>query len=685
MLLARLAWREFVGSKLLWGLSAAAVALGVATVVSADVVSGAVLNAMQGSADVRTLMGGLTELLGSNLTVMGAAISLASGFVVFNAFAMSVARRRIRIATMRSAGMTRRQLLQLTLLESLLTGLLGVSLGLAAGPLLGALAIAGLKAVTAEGMFVFEFGPPRLAAMALAAALGLLVSIGAALAPAMAATRVPPLAGRRQPPPVGAARPSGRTVAGGLVGLLLLTVYLRLAPPAAWLRPPWDGRLAVLVAGAWLGVTLLLAPDLAAILGRLLRQPLQARIGASGLLVADNLRRDRRRVSLTVASLAMSLALVVSVMGFTRFTSGALMGPKLEQAASLHAWSVEAFDPLGGMAAYGALERLTLEPENVDAVRDAVRGRAKVLELRFTVVPELSYFGDGYFTFVIDPSEARLGGDWLFTFNQGNWQEAIASMEGGCGALVMPPIALRLNAAVGETVELTGTSGPVSCTLAGVGAVFGASSIVGTSNRDQFGGERPFTLFVEPLPGVDRLQLDRDLAELAESTDGIEVTTMENMAGAELDILEQVPTVLNAMAVLAVIAAALGVVNTVTVGVVERRREFGLYRAVGATRGQMLTVVVGEAALIAALAGGLGVLGGIGVTIVIPTVYGGGSWGILDMDYWFEAMQSLRPALILGLIAWASTPIIGAVAGLLPARALLRRRRLVEVLLADRH
>lgn len=686
MIALRLAWRDFANSKLLWGMSAAAVGLGVATIVAADVVSGAVLNAMRSSPDVQTLMGGLTELLGSNLTVMGAAISLASGFVVFNAFGMSLARRRRRIGLLRTAGMTRTQLLRLTLLEALLTGLLGVALGLVAGPLLGALAIAAMKVVTAEGLFLFETQPPSVLALMLAAALGIVVSLVAALAPALAAVRLPPLAGRRNDwAAAGAGRVSLRITTAALAALGLALFSLRQAPPARWLRPPWDGPAAVLAGAIWLALSLATAPGLLVAVGRVLRWPLTKVLGASGLLVVENLRRDRRRVSLTVASLAIALALVISTLAFSQFTGGRLLGPKLEQAAGLGAWSVTSFDPLGGMATYGRLNDLTMKPADIDAVRQTVGDRAAVLEFGFAVVPELSYFGDSYFSFVMDPAEARLGGDWLFSFNQGDWEQAQPVMQRGCGVLAMPPVAQALGGQVGTTVELSSSTGPVECTLAGIGAAFGAASIIGTVDPARFAAELPITLMVRPLPGSDRVQLDRDLTALAADSDGIGVVSMQAMTGVQLDMINQVPLVLDAMAVLAVIAASLGVVNTVTISVVERRREFGLYRAVGATRRQLFTVVIGEAALIAALAGGLGVLGGAGVAVIVPTVYGGASWGVLDLDHWAEAVRILRPALQLGLIGWAATPVIGALAGWLPARALLRRQRLVQELLVERH
>ncbi len=684
MILIQLAWRDFARSRLLWVLSAVAVAMGVSTVIAADVVRSAVIRAMRGSSEVYTLMGGLTELLGSNLTAMGIAISAAAGFVVFNALGMSMARRRIQIATLRTAGMTREQVLQLALLESLWTGGAGAALGLVAGPALGALAIAALRAVTNEGMFIFDLGPPAPPAMVLAVTLGVMISLGASLAPALEASRVAPLAARRPRQTPGIRPTVGIRLAVGLAAMLTMSIYLRLTPPAAWLRPPWDLRIALLFAAVWLGIGLLMVPELAALTGRTLRRPLQSLLGASGLLVADNLRRGHRRVWLTVASLAVALALVVSVVGFTRFTGGSLMGPKLEQAAAMNAWSVAAFDPLGGMAAYGQVQNLTLDRSDVAALRDVVGAQADVLDFGFAIIPELSYFGDSYFSFVMDPADALLGGNWLFSFNQGDWGRAVERMKSGCGVLVMPTVAQQLGAPIGETVDLSGPNGPVPCTLAGVGAAFGAASIVGTTDRRELDAERPYTLMVRPQPGADLEQLNQDLAGLAEAR-GLAVISMQAMTGVQLDILDQVPKVLNGMAVLAVFAAALGVVNTVAAGVVECRSEFGLLRAVGATRRQLYAAVAGESALIAALGGGLGVLIGAGVTVVVATVYGGASWGLLDLDHWAEAQRILRPALQVGLLGWAAAPIIGGLAGLLPARRLLSHERLVEQLLAERH
>ncbi|GMR11199.1 MAG: hypothetical protein BMS9Abin28_2026 [Anaerolineae bacterium] len=119
--------------------------------------------------------------------------------------------------------------------------------------------------------------------------------------------------------------------------------------------------------------------------------------------------------------------------------------------------------------------------------------------------------------------------------------------------------------------------------------------------------------------------------------------------------------------------------------VVERRGEFGLFRAVGATRRQLRGVVTGEAALMAGLGAAIGIFAGLGIAVIIPTVYGGNSWGIMELDHWAAAMDSVRAALPIGLFGWLVAVAIGALAGLLTAQGMLRRRRLVDELQAERH
>jgi putative ABC transport system permease protein len=72
--------------------------------------------------------------------------------------------------------------------------------------------------------------------------------------------------------------------------------------------------------------------------------------------------------------------------------------------------------------------------------------------------------------------------------------------------------------------------------------------------------------------------------------------------------VDQMLGLVTALLLLAVVVAVLGIVNTLVLSVVERTRELGLMRAVGATRRQVRTVVRRESVLMALLGAVTGVL-----------------------------------------------------------------------------
>ena len=87
------------------------------------------------------------------------------------------------------------------------------------------------------------------------------------------------------------------------------------------------------------------------------------------------------------------------------------------------------------------------------------------------------------------------------------------------------------------------------------------------------------------------------LEETARSI-ALEAVPLSRVEGAVTDALGRVFGLFDALALLAVIVAALGIVNTLTMGVVERVREIGVLRAIGMTRAQASRMVVVEAAVL---------------------------------------------------------------------------------------
>ncbi|MCJ7624968.1 MAG: hypothetical protein MUO76_15815, partial [Anaerolineaceae bacterium] len=102
-----LAWRNLSQARTLTFLSVLSVALGAAMTIATDVISAAMMNAFIESGDALTFLKGLLDELDRALVMIGVGISIAAGFVIYNAFAMTVNQRRRQIGALRSLGMTR--------------------------------------------------------------------------------------------------------------------------------------------------------------------------------------------------------------------------------------------------------------------------------------------------------------------------------------------------------------------------------------------------------------------------------------------------------------------------------------------------------------------------------------------------------------------------------------------------
>jgi putative ABC transport system permease protein len=117
--------------------------------------------------------------------------------------------------------------------------------------------------------------------------------------------------------------------------------------------------------------------------------------------------------------------------------------------------------------------------------------------------------------------------------------------------------------------------------------------------------------------------------------------------------------VFDALAFVAVIIAALGIVNTLTMGVVERVREIGVLRAIGMSRQQVMRMVVVEASILGFVGVVLGALAGLGAGALLLQLGGGlGDPGGLPL-------VPIGVAALLGLV-------LPAIAAVYPARAAAR-------------
>ncbi|UCC63252.1 MAG: ABC transporter permease [Anaerolineae bacterium] len=561
----------------------------------------------------RGVMGNLV-LIQAGLAMVGLIISFAAGFVILNAFAMSVTGRTQEIGALRALGMTRRQVLRAVLAEACFLGLLGTAVGMLAG--LGlAWGVMRAMGTLKDVPFAVPWWGPLVSGL-----MGLGVTLAAALQPAWRASHVSPIVAARPETTVTAGwyvRSGGR-VGAMLMGLLLaaLTAYGLLG------RPDVFRALAVMVAGqaVLLGATVLLLPGLIAPVTALCRPLLTRWLGAEGRLAVDNLGRNKLRAALTAGALTAGLTIIVATSGLmTAGLKGALGrirsmahedGFITADLAALVATQEMTFDNFFQFIAQDDLG-FDLNPV-VRALSPLVEsGAIEVERYRFQAIPPgLSALPGAPGLFVDPKVYLRIGN---FDFFEGDLETALEWMQRGRAVLLPPIVAERLGAHVGDEIPVETPHGQVMFTVAGVGGGGFLMTVWPYGDGEAFFNvTKPSFLGVVVSEGHDVEVTLVQVQEALEPFPEMRLLDYRSSLDPVVNVVSQLELLLDGLLLLAVVVAALGVVNTMVINVAERRREIGLLRAVGATQRQVRRAVMAEAAtlgLLAALvASGLGLL-----------------------------------------------------------------------------
>ena len=148
-------------------------------------------------------------------------------------------------------------------------------------------------------------------------------------------------------------------------------------------------------------------------------------------------------------------------------------------------------------------------------------------------------------------------------------------------------------------------------------ALFDAQSIGLTAEQiDRFASA---TVWFDPAATAEEINALKD--RLADA--GFSGTTVADQLGTVTAVIDGVVLVLNAFAVIALLAASFGIVNTLLMSVQERTREIGLMKAMGMGSGRVFTLFSLEAAFIGFLGSAIGVVIAILAGTAISSVLAG--------------------------------------------------------------
>ena len=251
-------------------------------------------------------------------TALVAAIALFAGaFLIFNTLSMTVAERIREVGLLRAAGPRRGQVMSFMLTQALVLGVVGSVLGLLFG---GLLAIGMVAFVRTIGSVTIDRPAVPLEAVAIALAVGIGVTLAAALEPARRASRVQPveaLKARLDLPAVRAAR------------LRWLAAVFLVVAVAGLLVLPRTGSggvvQALVVYGALLVATLLIPFVLPAV-ARIAGVPFAFLLRFEERLARSSVVRDRSRTALTLGGLTIGLAMIVALGGVGQHARAAAAG-----------------------------------------------------------------------------------------------------------------------------------------------------------------------------------------------------------------------------------------------------------------------------------------------------------------------------------------------------------------------
>jgi putative ABC transport system permease protein len=222
---------------------------------------------------------------------------------------------------------------------------------------------------------------------------------------------------------------------------------------------------------------------------------------------------------------------------------------------------------------------------------------------------------------------ADVAADGRLRFIAGDRGAALAAIDAGGATVVPASLADRLGLAVDQVLTVPTASGQ-ALELRVVGIVersipgsSAESLLVGWSDAVALGvaGADAFAVRFAPDAPASARDALRDVA----TTYALDFVTLDRIKGAVDDALGRIFGLFDALAAVAVVVAALGIVNTLTMNVIERVREIGILRALGMTRRQVWRSVVVEAGILGLAGALLGLVLGLIVGSLMVILPGG--------------------------------------------------------------
>jgi putative ABC transport system permease protein len=575
-------------------------------------------------------IGAIGRALKNALQAFALLALLVGAFVIYNTFSVIVAQRLRELAVLAAIGATPRQIKRSLRLEGLVVGLIGSALGVAVGALLVALglAVAGALGASLPGSgFVF---PPSVAVQGIL--LGTIITLLSVMVPARRAARTEPIEALR----VSAVDQTHFTKKRKVIsaGLCLLGAGLMLL----------GGSAALVGLGALLlFIGVIVSGPFIALGGSRLLRPLMSRFGLEGRLAVDNTSRSPQRTATTANALLIGVFLVTLVT-----VSG----------TSVKDFAVQEINKLSSADYVITSDGGSVDPVFVRKVT-AIDGITKVIPFRreaVTIDGKPTRFSTGDLAALQEAADIKVAKGSLTELGPGT----IALVEGG-----------KAKQQLGSTVTVSTNEGATRKlrVVALLDSTIDSSQLGALIDESTFdgyvGATAPTVAFVDAKEGeqTDTKKAINELADARPDITVVEGNVLGRLIGTVFDFMIKA---VDGLLMMSVVVALIGIINTLSLSILERRRELGLLRVVGMTDNRVQRMVRLESLVIA----GLGTIVGLVLGLFV-------AWAmVLSIERLTDA--DISPGLPVGTLALIL--VLGVALGLIASFVPSRRSTRLDVL-----
>ena len=568
----------------------------------------------------------------------GLAALIMAAFIIFNTFRTLVAERRRDLAMLRAIGANRKTLMGMILIESLLQGTIGTVVGLALGWCITVGMLHLMSGFIGNFVHITIGGPIfSVSTFIISAVLGLGFSVASAYLPARSTFKITPLEALR--PAIGAAenrRMHNRAWIGlGLIVLSSISFFIE------------NINVTTVALVVFLVGLVMVAPALVRPVALVFSRLFGFLFPRENRLALENLSRQPSRAAITASSMMIGLSLSIAIVGMVTSTRYGFMSYLDKSLGSDYIFMPTSL--VLGNGNQGADPTLVQNLRKVDGV-----GEVTSLRLGYGLYDDSTLDVIG-----IDPTTyPDVSG---LEFTNGDPQQAYQDLASSRSIIVNGIFSSTYNVHVGDEMTMKTPTGDQTYKVVAVGmdylnAKLATGYISQENLQKDFKVDTDVLILVNRVQGADAAQVMNGLQKLATDYPAFSLLNSDSFKKSQEQVFDEVIIALFMMALVLTIPGLIAMANTMSINVIERTREIGMLRAVGATRAQVKRMILAESLLLSSLGSTLGVVVGLFLSnfIVKVMVLAG-----FKLDFYFPT-SGVIIAIVLGLV-------VGVLASITPA------------------